>query len=143
MSLEWSKKSHKAVIAEIQKSLEVLNEKNVHVKLNLIPDHADIAGNEIADKLAKQAAEEAEKMPELSTPVTVFDIKAAVQESENIKWQKRWDAGNTGRHLFDLRRSVTVNSNPTSDIRTQRIITQLRTRYCSLNEYKFKAKLKM
>ena len=59
-------------------------------------------------------------MPESSKAVTLLDIKAAVRESGNIKWQKRWDAGNTDRHL---RRSVTAKSNPTADL--QRIMTAL------------------
>ena len=49
------------------------------------PGHADIAGNEIADQLAKTAAEEAERMPEVTNPVTALDIKTAVQESCNNK----------------------------------------------------------
>ena len=54
---------------------------------------------------AKTAAEEA-------NPVTALDIKTAVQESCNIKRQKRWEAGATGRQLFDLRSSVNVQTVP-------------------------------
>ena len=52
------------------------------------------------------------KEPEVTNPVTALDIKTAVQESCNIKWQKRWEAGATGRHLFDLRPSVNVQTVP-------------------------------
>ena len=40
--------------------------------MKLTPGHADIAGNEIADQLAKTAAEEAERMPEVTNPVTAL-----------------------------------------------------------------------
>ena len=46
---------------------------------------AEIAGNEIADKLAKKAAEEAENMPEVDTPLTSIDVKRAVRDSCKIK----------------------------------------------------------
>ena len=77
---------------------------------------------------AKTAAEEA-------NPVTALDIKTAVQESCNIKWQKRWEAGATGRQLFDIRPSVNVQTVPMQSIKTQRIISEFRTGYCRLNEY--------
>ena len=87
------------------------------------PGHADIAGNEIADQLAKTAAKEAERMPEFTNLVTALDIKTAVQISCNIKWQKRWEAGATGRQLFELRPSVNVQTVP---VQTQRIISELK-----------------
>ena len=61
--------------------------------------HADIAGDEIADKLAREAAEEAENMPKMVTPLTSIDIKKAVKDSCKIKWQKRWYVSQTGRHI--------------------------------------------
>ena len=82
--------------------MDILKSQNVSIELNWTPGHADIAGNEIADKLAKEAAEEAENMPEMVTPLTSTDIKKAVKDSCKIKWQKRWDVSQTGRHMFDF-----------------------------------------
>ena len=77
-------------------------------------------------------------MPEVTNPVTVLDLKTAVQESCNIKCQKRWEAGATGRQLFDSQPSVNEQTVPVQ----QRIVSELRTGYCRLNEYgSFLAKL--
>ena len=69
--------------------MENLKSQNVTVELNWTPGHAEIAGNEIADKLAKEAAE---NMPEVDTPLTSIDVKRAVRDSCKIKWQNPWEA---------------------------------------------------
>ena len=58
------------------------------------------------------------------------------------KWQQRWEASSTGRHLFEFRESVRARSTRSTVIKIQKIITQLRTGYCTLNEYKHKTGLK-
>ena len=55
--LGWENKSHSSEILEIKQAKEILKSQNVTVELNWTPGHAEIAGNEIADKLAKEAAE--------------------------------------------------------------------------------------
>ena len=61
-------------------------------------------------------------MPKVTNPVAALDIKTAVQESCNIKWQKRWEAGATGRPLFEP--SVNVQTVPVQSINTQRIVSE-------------------
>ena len=58
--------------------------------------------NEIADRLAKgqQLIEEVEDMTEETTPATHLDIGDAVRTACPLKWQKRLDAGNTGRYTI-------------------------------------------
>ncbi|XP_053381875.1 uncharacterized protein LOC128549318 [Mercenaria mercenaria] len=63
------------------------------------PGHANIFGNEIADRLAKEAASEAETMGESNIPTTLQDIKKAAKKSCEMKWQNRWQLTDTGRHL--------------------------------------------
>ena len=63
------------------------------------------------------------------------------QESCNIKWQKRWEAGATGRQLFDLRPSVNVQTVPVQSTKTQRLVSELRTGYCRLNENRLVCKI--
>ena len=45
-------------------------------------------------------------MPEVTQAVTILDVKAAIRESGFEKWQHRWEASSTGRHLFEFRESV-------------------------------------
>ena len=68
-------------------------------------------------------------------------MKAAIRESGFKKWQQRWEASSTGRHLFEFRESVRARSKESTDIKIQKIITQLRTGFCTLNEYKHKTGL--
>ena len=50
------------------------------------PGHADINGNEIADKLAKEAAKDAEDMQESQTTATSqAEIKIAARRALHIK----------------------------------------------------------
>ena len=106
------------------------------------PRHAEIEGNEIADRIVKQGADEAEEMPEVTEAVTILDVEAAIRESGFEKWQQRWEASSIGRHLFEFRESARARSMKSTDIKIQKIITQLRTGYCTLNEYKYKTGLK-
>ena len=61
-------------------------------------------------------------MPKVTNPVAALDIKTVVQESCNIKWQKRWEAGATARQLFEP--SVNVQTVPVQSINTQRIVSE-------------------
>ena len=131
LTFRWQNNLHKQVVAEINQTFKSIEKEQIQINLKWTPGHADIAGNEIADQVEKTAAEEAERMPEVTNLVTVLE-KTAVQESCNIKWQKRWEAGATGRQLFDLLPSVNVQTVPVQSIKTQRIISELRTGYCRL-----------
>ena len=57
--------------------------------LSWIPGYANIAGNEIADQLAKEAEKESTSLNEQYNVITVSDVKQAVKTSTKIKWQNR------------------------------------------------------
>ena len=61
--------------------MEELREKGLSLNIDWTPGHADIAGNEIADRLAKSAGEEAKTMENEDRVVTATDIKTAAQVS--------------------------------------------------------------
>ena len=54
-----------------------------------IPDHANIAGNEIADQLGKKAAKESMSLNEQYNVITMSDVKQAMKTSTKTKWQNR------------------------------------------------------
>ena len=56
------------VVTEVQQTIKSLKDKGIKIEINWTPGHAEIDGNEIADRLAKQGADEAEEMPEPSQP---------------------------------------------------------------------------
>ena len=62
-TLGWQNNSQKQVDAEINQILQSLEKEQIQINLKWTTGHLDIAGNEIADQLAKRAAEQAETMP--------------------------------------------------------------------------------
>ena len=56
------------------------------VELNWTPGHTDTMGNEIVNRLAKEAAVEVEVMSEVATHL---DISNAVRTLCQLKWQMR------------------------------------------------------
>ena len=61
--------------------------------------HSEVEGNEVTDRLAKEAAVEAKDLEEETSVVTVQDIKRHARASIQRKWQQRWDImyGTPGR----------------------------------------------
>ena len=78
----------------------------------------------------KEAAEEAENMPEVDTALTSIDVKRAVRDSCKIKRQNRREASQRGIHMFEFHPSVEARK-----IAFGSIPAQLRTGYCYLNGY--------
>ena len=78
-------------------------------------------------------------MPVDTSIVTIQDIKNSAKKSIVSKWQRRWDISESGRFLHTFK--PLVDSKPYLDLPSKDLfptILQLRTRYCSLNEYRYK-----
>ena len=100
------------------------------------------AGNELADKLAKEAAEEAKEMDDSSVVVTMEDVKSATKKSGIKKWQDMWEKSERGRALYIHRPEVNFNlKHSFKTTKGEKAISQLRTGYANLNEYLFKCGL--
>ena len=113
------------------------------MKLLYLPGHAQIKGNKIADKLAKEAATEATEMESELTMTTHEDIRKAAHETCLSKWQRQWEINETGRHLFRFKSQVTHKTELDRPNKcTFAIITQLRTGYAKLNDYLHKGGFK-
>ena len=136
LRLGWEPKSHKATIQEVQTDIKNLEQAGVKVEISWTPGHSDIKGNELADKLAKEAAEEAKEKKDLPPVITMGDVKTAARESGRKKWQDMWEKAEAGRHLFTYRPKVGYKFKHKFDTRKgESIISQLRTGYVRLNEY--------
>ena len=103
-TLTLAKKKH------IWKIIKQLQQRNVHVEIDWTPGHSSIAGNEVADKLAKEAAEEASKFPEEKRIISQPEIKLASNQYITAQWQKRWEYSDTGRDFFSYIPSVNYKS---------------------------------
>ena len=116
--------------------IKKLENKGVAVQIEWTPGHAQIAGNEVADLLAKEGATNAADLdPELS--VTTFDdVKRAAHETAIKGWQHKWEISERGRHMYRLKskvgkRSVLDHPNKASG----RAISELRLGYSRLRGY--------
>ena len=76
-------------VAECYKAVKELNSRN-RVKLQWVPGHADVPGNEIADRRAKQGAETMVMGPLPMLPVPISQCKNAVKEWVIARHQEEW-----------------------------------------------------
>ncbi|CAC5403648.1 unnamed protein product [Mytilus coruscus] len=107
-SFNWKIKNHRSTSHEIISLIKSI-QKHHGIKINFewTPGHADVRGNEIADKLAKEAAKEANEIEkEAHITVTKQDIKTAARILVNKKWQHRWDNSDTGRLYYNFHHNV-------------------------------------
>ena len=139
LTLNWASTNYTVLISQIKSLLQQLQSTALDVSLHWTPGHATIAGNEIADRLAKDAAHQALEMPVDTSIVTIQDIKNSSKKSIVSKWQQRWEISESGRFLHNFK--PLVDSKPYLDLPSKDLfptILQLRTGYCSLNESRFK-----
>ena len=120
-----------------------LEKGGVQLEISWTPGHADIKGNEHADRLAKEAAQEAKEKEDLPPVISLGDVKEAAKKSGYAKWQEMWEKSEKGRHLFNFRPRVEFKLRNTFESSFgERIISQLQTGYVGLNEYLQKCNVK-
>ena len=92
LTLGWTPSSYQGTISQIKKQIEGLKLNGIKIEIDIAwtSCHADIAGNEMADRLAKEAAKEGENINETKDTVVIpADINTAVKTSCLRKWQRR------------------------------------------------------
>ena len=128
LTLGWEASAQKSTVKEVKSEKERLEKSGVSVELSWTPGHADIKGNEQADRLAKEAAKEAKEKEKFPVPsvISLGDVKEAAKKSGFVKWQEMWDNSEKGRHLFQFRPKVGYNVKNTFETTSgERIISQL------------------
>ena len=110
MTLGWTATSYKKSVEDIKLRIIDLEKSCLETNIKWTPGHADIRSNCIADELAKEAAEEAKSFPEDSQILTWADFKKFARVSCCIKWQRSWDASDTGRHLYEYKPKVSLKT---------------------------------
>ena len=83
LSLGWEATSHKTTVKQVERSIFKLKQSGVDLGILWTPGHADVRGNELADKLAKEAAEEAKGMDDSSVVVIMENDKSATKKNWN------------------------------------------------------------
>ncbi|XP_063419173.1 uncharacterized protein LOC134701992 [Mytilus trossulus] len=137
LTLNWKSSNYIDTITDIKECMGTLLRHGILTTLSWIPGHANIAGNEIADQLAKDAAKEASSLNDQYNVITMSDVRCAVKMSTKLKWQSRWTISETGRQLFNLIPIVGKDAQldkPNNQI--GRILSEIRTGYSRLNKYR-------
>ncbi|CAG2233183.1 unnamed protein product [Mytilus edulis] len=113
LTLNWKSDNYGKTIHDIKIGILALKSEGIIVSIEWTPGHADIQGNELADQLAKKAAQEAEKIQ--SIPIfTKQDIQKGAKDSVMLKWQNRWDTSDKGRRYYAFQQNVKIHFQKTS-----------------------------
>ena len=86
---------------DIRKIIKQLQQRNVLVEIDWTPGHSSLAGNEVADRLVKEATEETNKLPEEKRITSQPEIMLAGNQYITAQWQKRWEYSNRPACLQD------------------------------------------
>ena len=91
LTLGWKPSHYKQTVKETSDLIQELQNKNIGIKISWTPVHADIPGNETADRLAKEASLEAKSLDSEVSITTHSDIKRCVNFLEvcKTKWQRQ------------------------------------------------------
>ena len=88
---------HHETIGRIRESLTYICDKVENINLIYCPAHKGIQENEMADALAKTAAEKARHLPQ-NAEISMQEIKKTNKELTLEKWKRRWE--NTKSHKY-------------------------------------------
>ncbi len=89
--------------ASIMDKILMLNRRNVGVSFCLVPGHAGIQANELADRHAKIAAEDAKHLPEdHAVLVTIRDAQRILLRELTCVWQHQWNTQAEGRFTHSI-----------------------------------------
>ena len=139
LTLNWKDISYRSITRVIRNAISTLHEAGTTVDINWAPGHSSIAGNEEADRLAKEAAHEASTFKEGSGSTSMADVKLASHTHIMSLWQHRWSIAEVGKEFFKYSPYISTQRHfdqPTKQSYSR--ILQLQTGYNVLNQYRSK-----
>ena len=139
ITLNWDYKNYADVVRKIKDCIQQLEGDGWTVSMFWTLGHVDVQGNEVADRLAKDAAKEAQELDQNTSVLTNQDIKKAARDSIMEKWQDKWSISITGRKYFQYRPKILPI--PRFDFPDHQgfiLLLQLRTGYSQLKDYRKK-----
>ena len=79
---------HSYLVEKIRHRIHEYTALNCCIHFGLVKDHTGIEGNELADRLAKEAAQEEQEAVYSRIPITTISTELKMKSLE--KWQKQW-----------------------------------------------------
>jgi ribonuclease HI len=124
------------IIIDIYVILKKIFDKGLRVSLCWVPSHVGIAGNEMADGLAKEALDK-ENITQI--PYTIAELKNRLKPYFINIWQGLWDITEVGRAYKELVPNVdNIIQFKHTNRHIETVITRLRVRHNHLNYNKYK-----
>jgi len=103
---------------------------SVNLKMQWIPGHTDLLGNERADKLAKKGSGK----PQPPKPVSLKTTKNIIKQEYKQNWTNEWSGGTTGRKVYEhLKAPKTKDEMTKLKRKDQTAIFRLRTGHVPFN----------
>ena len=102
----------------------------IRLKLQWIPGHTGIFGNERADILAKKGS----KLTQPTKPTTLNAAKQQIKQTYKREWMNNWASGDTGRKVYaHMKKTTSKDQLKELKRKDQSAIFRLRTQHIPLN----------
>lgn len=129
-------KSGQQIIHAILQAAKNTKTHGTAIRLQWIPGHCEIPGNDVADQLAKEAAIPGKTHP--FSPLMSRE-RAHIRQGIQAQWEKEWKESKTGSHLrrIDNTLPAKYTRGLYGSLPRNRayLLTQLRTGHCWLSTY--------
>lgn len=132
---------HNGTVLEIRIIIDRIVAIGVQVAFAWIPGHTGIPGNEVADRLARTAAE-TEIIPNPLTSITKGETKAIMRQHCMEAWEEQYKRDNKGLNYKKYQPSVMENLPSYSNRLTSSTMFRLQTGHCRLNKHLYKIGVK-
>lgn len=120
------------ILFEVLMAVTRIHQQGGRAQFMWVPAYCGVSGNEKADTLAKRALRK--QGVEMRLKSSKSEAKSVVRRQLLNEWQKWWDMGATGRHLYQMKKEVRESRVQGSYRREEIVITRLRLGHSGLNK---------
>ncbi len=134
--LSGKSEARQDLVFEVLQSLFRIRQLRIEVNFLWVPAHVGVNGNEEVDLLAKKALNYPQI--EIKLALSKAEFKRVIAFEVSKKWQKLWNSGSKGRHLFQIQEYVGNERKRLGNRKKDVIISRLRIGHTALNHSLYK-----